>query len=216
VVLVRYPLHAPEPDPLSGPASEGRFGFYEGTVRQLPAVLVNGKLAVPARGGKDDAPERYDEFVSAVEPLLETAPKAKLKLSATRTGDKVSITADVSALEETGDDIRLRVVLVESEVAYKGKGGVPVQINIARALPAGEEGVVLNKKVEKKTWTVDVAELRKKLEAHLKKHEEKRPFPDKERPLDLKKLRVVAFIQNDQTAEVFQAAQADVKGELAK
>jgi hypothetical protein len=38
-------------------------------------------------------------------------------------------------------------------------------------------------------------------------------FPNSRRPLDLKNLRVVAFIQDDQTKEVLQAAQVDVKGQ---
>ena len=64
----------------------------------------------------------------------------------------------------------------------------------------------------KKTFTVDVEELRKKLKAYLDKYGEKRPFPNKDRPLELKKLRVIAFVQNDKNGEVMQSAQVEVGG----
>ena len=104
------------------------------------------------------------------------------------------------------------MALVEPQVPYKGKGGVPVQVSVVRALPSGEEDVVLKEKSLKKTFTVDLAELKKKWQDYHKKVADKKPYPDKERPLDLKNLRVVAFVQNDETAEVLQAAQADVDG----
>jgi hypothetical protein len=56
------------------------------------------------------------------------------------------------------------------------------------------------------------ASLKKKLADYLDKHAAKRPFPGKERPMELKKLKVVAFVQNDRGGEVLQAAQVDVAG----
>ena len=74
--------------------------------------------------------------------------------------------------------------------------------------------MTLKEKSGKQTATVDLDEVRKSLAKYLDTYSEKEgPFPTKERPLDLKKLRVVAFLQNDQTKEVLQAAQTDVKTE---
>ena len=36
-------------------------------------------------------------------------------------------------------------------------------------------------------------------------------FPNKERPMELKNLKVIAFVQNDDDGEVLQAVQVDVK-----
>jgi hypothetical protein len=58
--------------------------------------------------------------------------------------------------------------------------------------------------------TVDLDALRKELTAYLDKYAAENPFPSRARPLALKKLSVVAFIQNDETGEVLQAAQAEV------
>ena len=60
------------------------------------------------------------------------------------------------------------------------------------------------------TASVSVIELRKKLNGYLTEFSKKAQFPNPERPLNLKKLKVVALIQDDDSKKVFQAAQADV------
>src|SRR5439155_104828 len=150
----------------------------------------------------------------AIKPLLEKPAKAKIQLSATLKDGKVDINAEVSDLEETGNDVRLRLALVEEVVDYKGGNGIPSYHNVVRALPGGADGLALKQKTAKQSVSVDLAELRKKLTSYLDKYVEKEgPFPSKDRPLELKKLKVVAFVQNDDSIEVLQAVQAEVKGE---
>ena len=209
VVLVQYHMHLPQPDPLACPESEARFNFYE-SIRGIPTLMFNGTTPAVGGGGAEDAADKYEQYQKVIAALLERPARAELKLAAVRKGDKVNITVEVANLEETGDDVRLRVVLVEEQAAYKAANGVTVHPNVVRGMLGGDAGTVLKEKTTKKTFAVDVAELRKKLNASLDKTAEKRPFPDKERPLEMKKLRVVAFVQNDKTFEVLQAAQADV------
>jgi hypothetical protein len=210
VVLLQYHLHIPGPDPLTSPDSEARSQFYEDAVRGTPTVLFSGRPGASGGGDRDDAPEKYEEYLEAINPLLESAAKASLKLSAERKDGKVVVTAEVGGLAVTGDDVRLRLALVEEEVSYKGKNGLPVHHHVVRAMPGGPDGAVLKDKTFKKTFTVDVEEVKKKLKEYLERYAERRPFPGKERPLELKKLKVVAFVQNDKGGEVLQAAQVDV------
>ena len=142
--------------------------------------------------------------------MVEQPAKAAIKLTATRKGEQVEIKADVSDLEETGDTVRLRLALVEDEVAYTGRNGISGYQNVVRSFPGGAGGTPLKTKTSTKTATVDVDALRKELTAYLDKFAAETPFLTKARPLDLKKLSVVAFIQNDETGEVLQAAQAEV------
>src|SRR5262249_51314951 len=148
-----------------------------------------------------------------VEKQLEDPSEASLTLTASRKGNKIDITVEVAKLAETGEDIRLRLALVEEEVAYKGKGGLNIFRNVVRTMPGGANGIVLKDKMAKKTFSVDLDEVRKQLKEYLDKSSDKRPFPSKERPLELKGLRVIAYVQNDKSGEVMQAAQAEVKGE---
>jgi hypothetical protein len=215
VVLLQYHMNLPRQrsDALASPASEARAEFYEKVVEGAPTLLINGKAGPEGGGGIDDATDKYDEYVKALTPVLETAEKAELKLGATRKGAKVTINAEVAKLAQTGDDVRLRVALVERDVSYKAGNGLSLFYHVVRDMPGGDAGTVMKEKAAKKTFTVDVDALKKKINSYLDKQGEKAPFPDKSRPLELKNLRVIAFVQNDKSGEVLQAVQAEVKGE---
>jgi hypothetical protein len=210
VILLQYHLHIPGPDPLTNADSEARAKFYD-NIRSTPTIMFSGRAGAREGGGIDDGPEKYEEYLSAIEPLLEEAAKAKLKATATQKGNKITIRAEVTDLTETGNDVRLRLALVEEEVAYTGNNKLASHHHVVRALPGGAEGLPLKDKTSKKEVTVDLEEVRKTLKDYLTKYAEKNKFPGKEPALDLKKLSVVAFVQNDETGEVLQAARVEVK-----
>ncbi|HZY87566.1 MAG TPA: hypothetical protein VFE78_22195 [Gemmataceae bacterium] len=214
-VLVQYNVNTrTATDPLSSAAGEDRAGFYRNALRAIPAFFVNGAAGPDGEGDASAAPEKFEELLDAVGPALETPAKVKLKVTAQRKGAKVAVKVNVSDLEAGGDEVRLRVLLVEPQVEYAGANKLTPQRHVVRAFvgkPDGEK-VAKGKPLEK-AETVDLDALRKELKAYLDKVAEKKPFAGKERPLELKKLAVVAFVQNDETGEVLQAARADVTGE---
>lgn len=212
VVLLQYHVHVPGPDPLTNPDSEARFSYYE-DADATPTIFFNGKKAASGGGGTDEAPEKYEDYQDVVNTLIERDSGGKIVVSAKRKGDKVSIETSVSDLKSTGDDVRLRVVVTEKEVEYKGRNGLAKHHHVVRAFAGSDAGTVMKDKMGKFTFTVDVAEVRKKLEAYLKAQNEKRPFPDDKRPLEMKNLSVVAFVQDDKTQQVLQAAVVEVKAE---
>jgi hypothetical protein len=222
VIRLCYHLGLPLPDPLASPASKDREDFYGEGASAVPTLLLNGKPAAPGGGDSGRAQEKYEQYVDAIAPLLEEPAKAQLKVSAVRKGKKIHITAEVDKLAEAGPEVRLRLVLVEEKVNYKGKNGETVHECVVRFMPGGRAGVALKtRKPLKKVYTIAVEDVREKLTAYLDKLAVKRPFPDKKRPLLLRKLRVVAFVQNNEEneqgiKEVFQAAQAEVKEEEKK
>jgi hypothetical protein len=214
VVLLQYHLHIPGPDPLTNPDGEKRQRYYGEDIEGTPAIFFNGKVEAPGGGSADDAQTKYDEYVGVIGKLLETDGKAKLTLSAARKGDKIDITAEAADVATPGEKLRLRLVLVEEVVAYKGGNRVPQHHHVVRSFPGGTAGLPLTEKTGgKQTATVNVEELRKKLKEYLTDYDKDSPFPNKDRPLDLKKLSVVAFVQNDATHEVIQAVQAEVATE---
>jgi len=93
-------------------------------------------------------------------------------------------------------------------------GGNQVRFHhhVVRAMPGGAAGFPLKEKAAKQSASVNLSELRQSLTTYLDEYGKAHTFPNSRRPLDLKDLRVVAFIQDDQTKEVLQAAQVDVKG----
>ena len=82
--------------------------------------------------------------------------------------------------------------------------------HVVRAFPGGVEGFALLDATAKKKVAFNRAELKKTLRAYLDKSAKEQPFPDNARPLNLQRLKVVAFIQDDASKEVYQAIQVDV------
>jgi hypothetical protein len=207
VVRLEYHEHIPGPDPLANSDTEARLDYYR--LEATPTILFNGKPGPEGGGGAAAGWDKYDEYVESLLPLLEDPAKAKLTARASRKGAKVRIDVEASDLPAKGN-FRLRVVLVEEEVAYTGPNKVAEHQNVVRAYVGGLGGEKITDQSLNKTLTIDVDEVRKNLREYLEKVEKKGGFPGKERPLDLKKLRVVAFVQNEETREVLQAVQADV------
>src|SRR5262249_23677238 len=139
---------------------------------------------------------------------------AKLKASAVRKGDKITITAEVLDVAEPGDKLRLRMALGEDAGKYKGSNGVPGHIRVGRGLPGGPEGVPGKNKTAKGAGTGDLDELKQELAKYLADLAKKVPLA--KAPLDLEDLRVVVFLQDDATREVLQAVEVPVPAAKGK
>ncbi len=216
-VMLQYHEHIPGLDPLTNAHSEARMKYYQESFgRQFqgtPSTAFNGKPTAAGGGPRAAAQDKYEEFHRAVVGMLDDKPAGELKLAAVRKGDKIDITAEVADLKETGDSIRLRLVLVEETVQYKGGNGLEEHHCVVRAFPGGgAEGTALKEKAKKVTASVDLGELRTQLKKYLEEayKKEEEPLP-KDVPMEMKKLRVVAFIQDDNSREVLQAAQVAVE-----
>jgi hypothetical protein len=211
VVLLEYHLHVPRPDPMANEDTDARGNYYGEAIGGTPTLLVNGTPAAPGGGGKDQAADKYDEFTEAIVPLLEEPTTYKITAAATRKGNKIDIKADVTADAKPADKVRLRLVLIEDQVDYTGSNKVAEHHHVVRALPGGPEGKVLREKTTTTAEVVDLDELKKSLKDGWDKTVEQTKFGMKDQPLELKKLKVVALVQNDMTKEVLQAVQVDVK-----
>jgi hypothetical protein len=78
-------------------------------------------------------------------------------------------------------------------------------------MPGGVDGMAIREKSGSQTAEVDLAELRKKLNAYLDDFEKGgREFSNPDKPLALKNLRVIAMLQDDGNKEILQAVQFEV------
>lgn len=210
-ILLQYHLHIPGPDPLTNPDTETRASYYE--ARGTPMILFDGQQGPRGGGDYDVSQARYESYAELVNEQLEKPAKASIKLTAAQKGPRVDIRADVSDLAENKADVRLRVALVEDVVSYTGGNKVPTHHCVVRSFAGGAAGFALKDKISSKTASIDLEELRKKLNEYLDKYAKDEPFPNKDRPLEMKRLRVVAFVQNNDTKEIYQAAQVPVTAE---
>jgi len=133
-----------------------------------------------------------------------------LDLQVTRQGDKLTLKTTFGGLQKPGAKVKLRLAVVEEVVRYPGGNGQRLHYQVVRGFAGGLGGIALEKESGRHEATIDVAKLRKTRLGDLERYSRQMLFLDGERPLALKALKVVAFIQDDATKKVLQAVQADV------
>lgn len=217
LVLLQYHLHIPGPDPLTNTDSVARWDFYRdkhaGKLRGTPSVLFNGTPNAGGGGGMDRAERKFDEFRGLIDPLLEEKATVTLDGAAKKEGDTVSATVAVVGLKDPAASVKLRLLLVEDNVRYVGGNGVRFHHHVVRSQFDLPDGVAVKKLTDGKlTAKLDLADVRKKLAGYLDEYAKDQPFPNAERPLALKGLKVVALVQDDDTGEILQALQLPVPG----
>ena len=212
LVLIQYHLHIPGPDPLTNLDTVARAKFY--SVNSTPTTLFNGKSQAPGGGGMANAEGKFKQYTSIIDPLLEKTADVKVAGKATRNGDKVNIAVEVAGAD--GDDMKLRLLVVEETIKYVGGNQLRFHHQVVRAMPGGADGVAIKDKTFKHTASVDLGDVRKGLTKYLDDFAATRPdFPKPERPMDLKSLRVIALVQNDKTKEIVQTLQIEIEGKPA-
>jgi hypothetical protein len=209
VVFLEYHLHIPGPDPLTNPDTEGRQKYYGSEIQGTPTAFVNGKVTEALGGFKQHGEERYKTLGKIIDGALEDEDKATLKLTAQRSGDKIEAEADVADLKKTGEKVRLRFVLIEDVARYPGSNGQRLHHHVVRAVPGGLNGFEMKEPKATQKVTISIADIKKNLGDYLAK----RSFMDDDRPMELKHLKLIAFVQDDENKEILQAAQVDVPEE---
>jgi len=214
LVLIQYHLHIPGPDPMTNPPAEARAEYYG--VRSTPSTFFNGKAEAGSGGPLARSEAKYKEYRAVIERLLEQPGETAVTVGATRQGDTITINADVTKLPAPGDGRRLRLLLVEETIRFVGSNKLRFHHMVVRAMPGGAEGTALTGREGRHTATVKLGDLRQELTKYLDEYAaEKRPFPQADRPMEFKHLKVIALVQDDATKEVLQAAVADIGGERA-
>ncbi len=210
VVLLQYHLHIPGPDPLTNADSEARAEYYGDDVGGTPSLFIDGEVVSGVGGYAEHAGERYTTLRADLQKELAVPAHARVALSVERKGDKVQLTATAS-LAAKAANARLRLVLIEDEVSWAGGNGLRLHHHVVRAMPGGPAGTRVGLAEAKVKEEVDLAALRKSLVGYLERYEEEeREFFSNDWPLELKHLKVVAFVQDDNTRQVLQAVQVDV------
>ena len=118
-------------------------------------------------------------------------------------------------LKKFPPNTRLQMVLAEDKVEFAASNGIRIHDMIARRMPGGTAGVAPTQGVLSFKDEVDISQLKRQLSRQLAKVESEAEAPFDAKPLELKALHLVAFIQNAETGEVFQAASIPVTGSTA-
>jgi hypothetical protein len=214
VVFLEYHLHIPGPDPMTNADSAARADYYGDAVGGTPTAFINGK-ATPGLGGSREASEyRYEALSEAINAALETETPVTLTAKATRKGDKFEVEAEYAGVKPTGEKTRLRFVVVEDVVHFVGRNKQREHHHVVRGFIGKPDGFEVKRARDSQAVMMSVTDLKKTLGDYLEGYTDKfsmaKPFQGKESPLELKHLKVIALIQDDDSKEILQAAQVDV------
>ena len=174
-------------------------------------ILIACALIGPATAA-EQSPD-----TSALAAIDDQAFDAQFQCPETLASDdeRIDVNATITALADK-TAAHLRVLLVEDVVRYPGLNGRRLHHHVVRSIVA-DVGVSLAKGASKSIKSsVAVDELRRKLAENLERVNKEDPFPTDERPLDLKRLKIVVLLQDEQSKEILDAVQADVPEKRTK
>lgn len=208
VIVLRYHQHIPTPDPLTNADSEDRFtNYYHG--QSTPTVLLNGAPVNNTGGFLPNSPDIYRGLKNLVNQQLDSKATVQVGVNARVVDGTLQLVANVTGLDQLGDeakDVRLRVVIAEDEVHFLARNGVRSHEMIARRMVGGPGGVEPKDGKLSIKDSIPLAELKSSLNDYLKKYEESEGIDFPAKPLDLKRLHVIAFVQNDESHEILQTS----------
>jgi len=218
VIVLRYHQHIPGPDPFANPDSEARFFFYDG--QGTPSVTVNGTAVVSPGGGLMQVSGLYDRLTEDIKPILEEKATVKLALTATAKDGKLTLSATATGFDpDATDGLKLRLVLAEDATFFHARNGIRLHEMLVRGMPGGSEGVPVADGELKYEETIDLGEFKQKLKTYLADYEREQgatfgDFKFSAKPLDMRKLHLVAFVQQEGSREVLQSAAIPVAGKI--
>jgi len=210
---LQYHLHIPGPDPLTNNDSLARAGYYADEVRGTPSTFFNGKSDAAGGGPMAASQAKYEQYRSIIDEMLEQTRKADLTLSAQRQGDEIAIKAEAKAAEKPKDasQLKLRLALTEESIRYVGGNKLRFHHHVVRALPGGAEGKAMTDGKASVELKLNLADVKKEIEAYLDDYAKNRSFPGAVPEIALKDLSIVAFVQDDSDKSIVAAVSTPVK-----
>jgi hypothetical protein len=219
VIVIRYHEHVPGPDPLANLDTQGRAQFYG--IAGTPMAFLNGSGLDDLRGGAsvggflNHAESVYTALRERISPILAQQTDIKLELTAQADNGSLVLTAEATGPEQFDPDLRLRLALVEDDIHFVAPNGIRLHDAVVRSMPGSPEGIFPKDGKLNFRKTIVLADLKQRLSQQIAKAEEdyRVEFPVK--PLALKNLQLVGFVQNDKTREILQAAIVPVSGTIS-
>ena len=216
-VLVHH-VHIPGPDPMTNPDTEARMAYYgRGVVGGTPTSIFDGTDSSVGGGGAAAGKGKFGAYGWALEQHLTETPLMKIALKGELTGDEVSVAVTVTVDDPAlrgNDNLRLRVVLAEELLHYEGSNGVAEHQMVVRAFFNGHDGFALKsgEVTSEAGSSINLTTLQQDLLTYLNDWESENAdrfrngpgFSRKMHEIDRSRLLLVAFVQNDETKQVYQ------------
>jgi len=215
VILLQYHMHIPGPDPLTNDASVARFGYYgeknPGQVRGTPTTLFNGKIAAGGGGGMDNSEGKFKEYSKVITSGFAEKSDVAITGSVSRNGDSLTVNVTADGVKEA-KGLKLKVVLTEDSIHYVGGNALRFHHHVVRHFAGGVAGSELKDGKTAKTLSIDLAAVQAEVTKYSETYAKSQSitYADNTPAMDKSGLKVVVFVQNDETGEILNAIQLDV------
>ena len=210
-IVLRYHEPVPGPDPLTNSQSIQRFQYYG--LSGTPSLMVSGTPVPPVGGFLEDVSRVYGAIREVADPLLAEQTPVRVSAKAEAKDGELTISAEATGIEAM-NDLRLVVVLAENRVEMPAPNGIREHEMVVRSMFGHPRGVAPAQGRLSYETTVKLDQLKQQLIDDLTQLEQDLGASLPVKPLDMKELHLVAFVQNAQTKEVLQATLVPVEGEI--
>jgi len=213
VVVLRYHQHSGGSNPLANQQSKDRLSYYKTpstpSAPRAPLLILNGIKPNYAKASIVHSSPIYSMYEELLDELLQEKSEVSIDLQARRAGDSIEVKALVKS-KTLSKDWKLRIVLAEEEVKFHGKNGLRKHEMVVRYIPNGLKGFLVSKGKLEFERTISVKNIKQDLNEALTEHEKNENVEFFDKPLDLKNLHIVAFVQNSKTYEILQVVHVKV------
>jgi hypothetical protein len=239
LTVLMYHMHVPRPDPMANPYTQSRAKFY--AVPGVPTYAIDGDAKTGGGAADNALPFFRKSVEPVVDKRLTVKADAGISLKATGTDKVVKATVKVDPVRTTATKLRLHLVLAEEELRYSGENGIRFHPMVVRSMAStGSEppkppsegakpevtptlpipilGFPLEPgKGRTVEYTFDLAKVAADGLANLEdleKHSARYPnhkFVQKKHDVNPRQLKLVAFVQDEQSKQVLQAVEVELK-----
>jgi hypothetical protein len=192
------------------PGTKRRGEFYG--VRGTPTVVVDGAQLALGGGARKDAERLYGQYREAIDGRLGQDPAVALSASASMKNGKVNVACEFSKPVEGA---QLFMALVQGEEKYRGGNGILFHRMVVRHIVQ----LPMLPDHPKMDPSIDLAYIEKATDDYLTEFENTNTrfkgfkFPARHGRLDRSRLKIVLFVQDPNTKQVYNAVAADVAPE---
>ena len=158
------------------------------------------------------AEETFAKLTPAIDKALESLSEGAIRISAMRRGPTIQVKVSVEKARSTSSNLRLHLALVEDEVRYMGVNGIRFHPMVVRAMAGNKAEGFAVKPEETPSFehTFEVRQIEAAIKEYLDDYELNgrslpTKFDEKKYAIDVNKLSLVAFLQDQQTKQILQA-----------
>ena len=210
LVILEYHLPIPRYDPMMNPATKAREDYYgRSVIGGTPTSVINGVHSVPAGGGRSASEGSFNRLKEAIDPLMVHEAPVTIKASATLSDDTIKVDCEFSGAIEGTD---YNIVLVQGMEEFAGGNGIIHHKMVVRDIetiePTTKASVTFNIPKSEKAAENYVTEWSKTVNQGIFSGSR---WPQINYKIDRKDMKVVVFVQQKESKQVYNAFVTDVK-----